>query len=141
MATLEQAIALAVKAHWGQVDKNGQPYILHPLRVMFSLHGQAEQVVGVLHDVVEDSDTTYDDLRDMGYSQEIIKALDAVTRRDNETYEEFVSRSEENPISCRVKLADLEDNMDLKRLELFTDKDKERLARYHKAWLRLSKHC
>ncbi len=135
---LEQAIDLAVQAHREQVDKYGQPYILHPLRVMFRLQGAVEQVVGVLHDVVEDSDFTFDDLRQMGYPEEVLAALDGVTRRTEESYEEFVTRSGQNPVSRRVKLADLEDNMDLRRLagEL-TDKDFERLRRYRRAWEQL----
>ena len=140
MPTLEQAIALAVKAHQNQLDKVGQPYILHPLRVMFRLSGQVEQIVGVLHDVVEDSEITFADLRRLGYSEEIIAALDGVTRRDDETYEEFVHRSAAHPISRRVKLADLADNMDLQRLpKEITDKDVARLRRYQRAWFQLQK--
>lgn len=138
MPTLEQAIALAVESHRGQVDKNGQPYILHPLRVMFRLEGKLEQIVGVLHDVVEDSPITFDDLRRMGYAEEVITALDGVTRRGEETYEEFVARSAKHPVSRRVKLADLEDNMDLRRLtgEL-SERDLARLQRYRRAWEQL----
>jgi (p)ppGpp synthase/HD superfamily hydrolase len=138
MSTLENAIALAVKAHQGQVDKYGKPYILHPLRVMFRMETELEQMVGVLHDVVEDSEVTFADLQQMGYSDEVITALDGVTRREDETYDEFVTRSLAHPISRRVKLADLEDNMDLRRLpgEL-TEKDVARLNRYRRAWQRL----
>lgn len=135
MPTLEHAISLAVDAHKGQFDKAGQPYILHPLRVMLRLSGETEQIVGILHDVVEDSDTTLDDLRQMGYSEEIVTALDHVTRRDTETYEEFVQRSRQNPIARRVKQADLEDNMDVRRLSNSpSQQDLQRLARYRRAW-------
>ena len=138
MSTLEHAIALSVETHKGQVDKYGRPYILHPLRVMFRLGREDEQIVAVLHDVVEDSELTFDDVRQMGYSEEIIAALDGVTRRDDETYEEFVRRSGQNPISRRVKLADLEDNMDIRRLSNeLTNKDFTRLQRYRKAWAQL----
>lgn len=138
MPTLEDAIALAVKMHQGQVDKVGQPYILHPLRVMFRMEEETAQIVGILHDVVEDSEVTFDDLRQWGYSEEIIEALDGVTRREEETYEEFVERSLAHPISRRVKLADLEDNMDVRRMPTtFTEKDFKRLERYRKAWTRL----
>lgn len=138
MPTLEDAIALAVKIHQGQVDKYGRPYILHPLRVMFRLGTELEQVVGVLHDVVEDSDLTWDDLRRMGYSDEVIEALDGVTRREGESYEAFVERSLAYPLSRRVKVADLEDNMDLRRISgELSDKDCERLKRYRRAWERL----
>ena len=138
MPTLEHAITLAVKAHQGQLDKYGRPYILHPLRVMFRLETELEQIVGVLHDVIEDSDITFDDLRRMGYSEEVLTALDGVTRREDETYDEFVTRSLAHPVSRRVKLADLEDNMDLRRLSVqLTEKDFERLQRYRRAWERL----
>jgi len=141
LSNLEQAIALAVKTHQGQVDKAGQPYILHPLRVMFRLEGETERMVAVLHDVVEDSDLTFDDLRRMGFTEQVIEALDGVTRRPDETYQEFVNRSQCNPISCQVKLADLEDNMDIRRLStLPTEKDWERLKRYRQAWEQLRNH-
>ena len=138
MATLEQAIALAVAAHQGQRDKFGGAYILHPLRVMFRLNGGEEQIVGVLHDVIEDSPTTFDDLRRMGFSETVIEALEGVTRRETESYEEFVARSGRHPVSRRVKLADLEDNMDMRRLpvEMATE-DFERLKRYRRAWEQL----
>ena len=132
--TLEDAIRLAVEAHRGQLDKFGQPYVLHPFRVMLRLTTETERIVGVLHDVIEDTATTVDDLRQMGYSEEILQALDGVTKREGESYEDFVQRSKGNPISRRVKLADLEDNMDIRRLPAVTARDLERLARYRKAW-------
>lgn len=139
MPTLEHAISLAVDAHKGQLDKAGKPYILHPLRVMFRLSGETEQIVGILHDVVEDSDITLDDLRRMGYSDEVVTALDHVTRRDSETYDEFVQRSRQHPVARRVKLADLEDNMDMRRLSASpTRQDLQRVARYRRAWAELS---
>lgn len=138
MSTLENAIALAVAAHRGQLDKNGSPYILHPLRVMFRLESDLERIVGILHDVVEDTPYTFEDLRAMGYSEEVITALDGVTRREQESYEEFVNRSQSHPVSRRVKLADLEDNMDVRRLRREpTEKDFERLKRYRRAWEQL----
>lgn len=138
MPTLEDALALAVKTHRGQVDKYGQPYIFHPLRVMFRLESELEQTVGILHDVVEDSDLTLNDLRGLGYSPEVVEALDGVTRRENETYDEFVERSLAHPVSRRVKVADLEDNMDLRRVSgELGEKDCERMKRYRRAWERL----
>lgn len=137
MPNLEDAILLATQAHQGQVDKVGEIYILHPLRVMFSVQGEAERIVAILHDVVEDTDYTFDDLREMGYSETIIEALDCVTRRDDETYMEFVERAKPNPIARQVKLADIEDNMDIRRLTEITDRDVDRMHRYLKAWLYL----
>jgi (p)ppGpp synthase/HD superfamily hydrolase len=139
MSTLEEAIALAVEVHRGQVDRVGQPYILHPLRVMFRLEREVDKIVGILHDVVEDSELTLEDMRRKGYSEEVIQALDGVTRREGESYEEFVSRSLAHPISRRVKLADLDDNMDIRRLSApLNEKDLERLQRYRRAWDRLT---
>ena len=134
MPNLEDAIALAVKAHKGQVDKADQVYILHPLRVMFAVDGEIARMVAVLHDVIEDSDTTLDDLLAMGYPNEVISALDCLTRREDESYMEFVQRAKVNPIAREVKLADMEDNMDIRRLTQITDKDRERLNRYRNAW-------
>lgn len=141
MSILEQAIALAVEAHRGQVDKNGAPYILHPLRVMLRLESDLEKIVGVLHDVVEDSAFTFEDLRQRGYAEEVITALDGVTRRKGESYDEFVTRSQAHPISRQVKLADLEDNMDVRRMAAeLSEKDFERLKRYRRAWERLGRN-
>jgi (p)ppGpp synthase/HD superfamily hydrolase len=137
MPTIEDAIALAVEAHRGQRDKAGQPYILHPLRVMFRLETDEERIVGVLHDVVEDSETSLDDLRQMGYSEQVVKALDHLTRRADETYEQFVKRTASHPLARRIKLADLEDNMDIRRYPSLNDKIIESLKRYHQAWRRL----
>lgn len=132
--TLEDAIRLAVEAHHGQRDRYGQPYVLHPLRVMFRLHSETDRIVGVLHDVIEDTSRTTKDLRRMGYPEEILTALDSVTKRVGEPYGEFVLRSKANPIGRRVKLADLEDNMDVRRMQEVTLEDTERLARYRQAW-------
>jgi (p)ppGpp synthase/HD superfamily hydrolase len=137
MPTLEDAIALAAEAHRGQVDKSGQPYILHPIRVMLRCQTQAQRIAAVLHDVVEDTGRTLGDLRDLGYPAEILAALDGLTKRDGESYEAFVERAAANPIARVVKLADIEDNLDLRRLPGISDKDVERLARYVRAWHRL----
>ena len=137
MPTLEDAIALAVEAHRGHRDKAGQPYILHPLRVMFRLDSETERIVGILHDVVEDSHYTLDDLRQMGYSEPIVEAIDNLSRREDETYDQLIKRSAGNPLARRVKLADLEDNMDIRRYPALNDKILEYLARYDRAWRKL----
>lgn len=136
-ATLEDAIQLAVEAHAGQRDRNGQPYILHPLRVMFRLRTETLQIVGILHDVVEDTDYTFEDLRKMGYPEPIIHALDCLTKREGEDYGDFVERSQSDPIAREVKLADLEDNMDVRRMPQVTGKEAARLDRYRQAWEKL----
>lgn len=138
MPTLEDAIALAVEAHRGQLDKYGGPYITHPLRVMFQLEEETDRIVAVLHDVIEDSELTLADLERMGYDETIIAALDGLTKREGEAYPDYISRALAHPISRRVKLADLTDNMDIRRVgEELTDKDCQRLQRYHRAWRRL----
>jgi (p)ppGpp synthase/HD superfamily hydrolase len=131
---LEKAIGIAVEAHRGQRDRTGAPYILHPLRVMAGVDTDVEKIVAILHDVVEDTDWTFEKLAQEGFSQEIIEALECVTRRDGEDYEDFVKRSASNEIARRVKLADLEHNMDARRLSNVTEKDVERLKKYVRAW-------
>ena len=133
MATLERAIAIAAAAHAGQVDKAGAPYILHPLRVMLQMDSEAGRIVGVLHDVVEDSDWTFDALAAEGFPAEVVDGLRAVTRNDGEDYEAFVLRAGRDPIGAGVKLADLRDNSDLSRIAAPTDRDRERLAKYQRA--------
>jgi len=138
MTDLERAIALAVEKHSGVEDKADQPYILHPLRVMFSLSSVDERIVGVLHDVVEDSDTSFEDLKKMGFSPAVIDALDAVTKRPNEEgsdegYQAFVERAGANPIARQVKMADLLDNLDVTRLDEISEKDSRRISKYLRA--------
>lgn len=133
MSTLERAIAIAVEAHTGQVDKAGQPYILHPIRVMLGVKTPEARIASILHDVVEDSDWTIEDLRREGFCEVVISAVDAVTRRDGESYEEFVDRSGQHPLGRIVKIADLTDNANLCRIPNPTEKDRARLQRYLKA--------
>jgi (p)ppGpp synthase/HD superfamily hydrolase len=135
--TLEDAIALAVEAHRGQKEKDGQPYILHALRVMLRLETEYERMAGVLHDVVEDTPYTLDELRRLGYPDPVVEAVECLTRRVDETYDEFIERAIANSIARHVKLADLEDNMDIRRLLEVTEKGRERLNRYIEARARL----
>ncbi|ATB36548.1 guanosine-3',5'-bis(diphosphate) 3'-pyrophosphohydrolase [Cystobacter fuscus] len=137
MPTLEDALELAVRAHRGQRDKAGQPYILHPLRVMARLDTETERMVALLHDVVEDTPYTLERLRELGYSEEVLGALERLTKAEGEDYAAFIERVRPHPLARRVKLADLEDNMDVRRLPAVTAKDAERLARYRAAWTRL----
>jgi (p)ppGpp synthase/HD superfamily hydrolase len=134
MTLLEKAIAIAVEAHRGQKDKNGAAYILHPLSVMHRVEGEAAKIVAVLHDVVEDTPWTFEKLKSEGFTNEILQALEGVTKREGESYEDFVKRAAGNPVARRVKLADLEDNMDFRRLKLVTQEDSERMAKYLSAW-------
>lgn len=133
MSTLDRAIVIATAAHGGQVDKAGAPYILHPLRVMLRLRTAEERIVGMLHDVVEDSAWTLESLRAEGFSEAVLRGIDAVTRREGESYEDFVLRAGRDPLGRPVKLADLEDNCDLSRLPAPTEQDQARVARYRRA--------
>ncbi len=134
---LEKAIRLAVEAHSGQVDKAGAPYIIHPLRMMMTMGTAVDKIVAVLHDVVEDTGWTLEALLHEGFSEEVVEAVACVTRQEDESYEAFIERSAQHPIARRVKLADLEDNMDVRRIDSLTEKDQSRLVRYQKAWRRL----
>lgn len=135
--TLERAIALAASAHAGQVDKGGAPYILHPLKVMLRMTTLEERIVAVLHDVVEDCGISLDDLRKEGFSEEVLSAIESVTKVPGESYEDFVERAAQNPIGRVVKLADLEENSDLSRIASPSWEDLERIEKYRRAIGRL----
>ena len=134
MSTLGRAIAIAAEAHQKQLDKAGVPYILHPIRVMLKQTGETDMMAAILHDVVEDTDWTLDQLRSEGFSEEIVEAVDCLSRREGETYEAFTERVKTSAIARRVKVADLEDNMDVKRLPDVTERSVERLRLYHRVW-------
>lgn len=139
MSTLERAIEIATEAHRGQFDKAGNDYIGHPLRVMEAGKTTEEKIVGVLHDVVEDTDWTFERLAVEGFSGEIIEALRCVTKlSENEPYDKFIARVKENPLAVAVKLNDLSDNMDIRRLPYILDKDVKRLKKYLKAYKQLT---
>ena len=130
---LAKAIRIAAEAHEGQLDKAGQPYVLHVLRVMFGCQSPEAQVAAALHDVVEDTDWTLDDLRGEGFSETVVEIVDALTRREGEDYFDFARRAAATPLGREVKRADLLDNMDIRRIAHPTEKDWERLHRYRKA--------
>ena len=134
MTTLEKAIAIAARAHEGQKDKSGAPYILHPIRMMVRMDSEIEMMAAVLHDVVEDSDWTLERLHEEGFSAEVLDIVDHLTHRERETYQAFVARAASHPTARKIKLADLEDNMDIRRLNDLGDKQVQRLREYHRAW-------
>ena len=139
MSTLERAIEIATEAHQGQFDKAGNDYIGHPLRVMEAGKTTNEKIVGVLHDVVEDSDWSFEQLAAEGFSDDIIEALRCVTKlSNNEPYDKFIARVKTNPLAIAVKINDLSDNMDIRRLPYLSDKDIKRLKRYLKAYKQLT---
>lgn len=130
MSTLERAVAIAAAAHAGQVDKAGQPYILHPLRVMLALQSEEERIAAVLHDVVEDTAITLADLQAEGFSSAVLAAVEALTKRTGETRIDAAQRAAADPVALRVKLADNAENMDLTRIPNPSTKDFARLEEH-----------
>lgn len=130
MATLEQAIAFAAKQHAGQVDKANLPYILHPLRVMLNVPSIEHKIIAVLHDVLEDTETSIEDLQALGFQPDIIEAIVALTKQKGESRIQAAQRTVQNPLARVVKLADINDNTDLSRISSPTSKDFERLNEY-----------
>ena len=137
---LAKAIEIAASAHSEQKDKGGSPYILHPIRVMMSLNTEEEKIVGVLHDVVEDSeDWDFDRLREEGFAEDIISALMSVTKQsDAENYEAFIERAGRNQIGRNVKIADIKDNLDVTRIGPLKEKDLLRINKYKNALSKLA---
>lgn len=133
---IEKAIALAVEAHAGQVDKAGEAYILHPLHLMMQMESDEERICAVLHDVIEDSCHTLSELRELGFPPSVIGALSLLTHDSSHAdYEEYIQAIKTNPIARRVKLADLTHNMDPRRLPYpLSTQDWERLQKYRSAW-------
>lgn len=130
MSTLERAIEIAARAHAGQIDKAGQPYILHPLRLMLAVKRPFERMAAVLHDVVEDTTVTIEELRAEGFPPEVLDAVLALTKTKGETRIAAAGRAAVNPIARAVKLADVADNMDLGRISHPTEEDFARLKVY-----------
>ncbi len=127
------AIRLAVEAHGYQMNKDGTPYILHPIRLMMAAENPTDKAVAILHDTIEDTDLTLDQLRAMNIPDKIINAVDCLTKRDGEEYEAFLYRLSFNPIAVRVKLLDLYDNIDVTRLPELGEWELKRTAKYHRA--------
>ena len=136
---LDRAIAIATSAHEGQVDKAGKPYIKHPMRVMNMGKTVEEKIAGVLHDVVEDSDWTFEMLEKEGIPKDVLDALRCVTKlSEDEDYDHFIERVKTNPLAVKVKINDLKDNMDITRLGEVTEKDLARLNKYIRAYRQLT---
>ena len=127
---LEKAIKIAVKAHSGQVEKNGDPGILHPLRVMHSVSTNEEKIVAVLHDVIEDSKLTFKDLKKAGFSDKIVNAVKSVSNLNGEEYFKFIKRASKNKIGRIVKIADTYDKLTLER---FTNLSSRNFNKYKNA--------
>jgi len=140
MNMLGKAIALAAEVHSDQLDKAGKAYILHPIRMMMRLRTNDEDLmaIAILHDVVEDSHITLDDLFKMGFSFRVVNGVDGLTRRKDESYDQFIRRAAQNEDSRLIKIEDLRDNSDITRLKGIGKKDIERMEKYHRAYLYLT---
>ncbi len=136
---LAKAINIALEAHKGQTDYSGMPYIVHVMNVMHAGRTEAEKIVGVLHDVVEDTDWTFEALLNEGFPTEVVDALRCVTKiSDDEPYDEFIERVKTNPLAVAVKINDLTDNMDVRRETEINDYVVNRLRKYLKAYRELT---
>ncbi|MEG4144806.1 HD domain-containing protein [Microcoleus sp. Pol12B5] len=129
---LQRAIALAAKAHEGQVDKAGNPYLAHPLFVMENVTSIEQKIVAVLHDAVEDSELKLEQLRSEGFPEVIVSAIEAITKIEGEAYPAYLERVIANPIALAVKIADVTHNLDLRRIANPTEADFQRIAKYKK---------
>lgn len=136
---IEDAIELATRLHKGQTDKYHLPYIMHVFGVAARCRTIEEKIVAFLHDTVEDGHITFDELRERGYTERVLAAVDCLTRRRGESYGDFVDRIAPNSLARAVKLADLEDNMDVRRSNRsMKPKDVERFEKYRLAWQKLA---
>lgn len=136
---LAKMLVLAANAHHGQFDKGGFPYILHPLKVMHYLKSDDEelQCIALGHDVIEDTNTTYKDLKDAGMTDRVIEGIKALTKLPGQTLEEYKEKVFANKDAMLVKLADLRHNTDIRRLKGITPKDVERMTKYHQFYLEI----
>ena len=129
----EKAYKIAKKAHLGQVDKAGEDYIKHPEKVASFVKTDEEKAVAYLHDVIEDTELTLEDLYECGFSKEVIEAVNIITKKRGEDYQSYLNSVKNNKLARAVKLADLRHNSDLTRLTKVTEKDIKRKEKYQKA--------
>ena len=132
----KKAMKLCFEAHKNQTDKSGLPYVFHPFHVAEQMHDEKTTIVALLHDVIEDTSYTLQDLRAMGFNQEVLDAIALMTHDNNLPYMEYVAKIRENPIARTVKLADLRHNSDLTRMDEITETELKRVEKY-KAAMRL----
>lgn len=135
----ELALKIAYEAHKGQVDKGGLEYINHPLTVASLVKTNEEKIVAILHDIIEDTKTTIEELKLYNFSDDIINAIDCLTKKQNQSYEEYKEKIKTNKLAIKVKIADLIHNMDMSRLNNVTKEDIERNIKYNKFLLELIK--
>ena len=129
----KKAMKLCFQAHKDQVDKSGIPYVFHPIHLAEQMEDEVTTIVALLHDVVEDSAYTLEDLAAMGFSESVIAAIGLMTHGENEPYLDYEAKLRENPIARAVKLADLKHNSDITRLDTVDDRAIERIEKYRKA--------
>ena len=134
MKLIEKSLIIALRAYAGKTDKAGREYIHHPLRVMAKMKTDLEMSVALLHDVIEDSEITAADLLAEGIPVEVVEAVASLSRNENESYEDFIARAKKNRLAAKVKIADIEDNIDVLRLESLNEDDLARVKKYHSAW-------
>jgi len=135
---IEKSLEIALNAYSGQTDKAGKTYILHPLRLMAQMETEEEMSVALLHDVIEDSEYTAEDLLNNGIPAVVVKAVQCLTKSPDENYELFIDRVLENKLATKIKQADIEDNINILRLQSVNEKDLERVAKYHNAWHKIN---
>lgn len=133
LSTIETAIAVALAAHRGQKDKAGAEYILHPLRLMLQMETEQEMIAAVLHDVIEDADLSIEYLTNLGFERMVLEAVQSVTRREEESYDDFIIRAGLHPLGSKIKVADILDNMNLNRIASLTEEDIKRVIKYHRS--------
>lgn len=133
MNLLSTVLIFATQKHVDQKDKAGKPYILHPLRVMLNFEDEKEQMTALLHDVMEDQEVTVEELESLSIPKDVIDAVVTLTHLKDEDYDDYISRILTNELACRIKEADLKDNMNLDRLPEITEEDLERLQKYQKS--------
>jgi len=134
MKLIETSLHTALRAYAGKIDKAGREYILHPLRVMAKMKTDLEMSAALLHDVLEDSEITAEQLLAEGIPAEVVEAVQCLSRKENEDYQDFVARAKKNKLAANVKIADIEDNIDVLRLTSLDEYDLARIKKYHSAW-------
>ena len=134
MKLIESSLNIALRAYAGKTDKAGREYIHHPLRVMAKMKTDLEMSVALLHDVIEDSDITAEQLLAEDIPAEVVEAVVCLSKNENEDYQDFVARAKKNKLAAKVKIADIEDNIDTLRLASLDETDLARIKKYHSAW-------
>jgi len=134
MKLIETSLQIALRAYAGKTDKAGREYILHPLRVMAKMKTDVEMSAALLHDVIEDSEISAEQLLSEGIPAEVVEAVQSLTKNEGEDYMEFVARAKKNTLAAKVKIADIEDNIDVLRLASLDEHDLARIRKYHSAW-------